>query len=407
MGDTISQEKNKRRVVTCAKEDIISNLPEHLIDSILERVPLEEAARTSILSKNWRYRWTKMGALAFDEQFFKKYAKNGAFGRNGFIRIINKVLILHNGPISKFLLHIPNMNMFLDCFEEVDQWMLLLSRNRVKELILTNSNQRYQLPSYVFSCLELTKLKMKNCFFKPPLNFEGFLNLKDLNLRCIDFGASLCGTQINLPQLKKLSLHKCTNVYNFNIKATKLEKLTVIACPDTILTTMLSNMTKIKCFFVDAQFLKIFTAENIPKWVPQPINSLTRLWFQKFQLGDLHQLNGALCLLRNSPNLKTLGMHLEMKNGDNVGPASSILESPNCLDISNRLQTVKIECLQGSKPELLFVKLLLAHSSSLRKFTITPSRSLDVKKILDISKDVMRFSRASPKAEMIYLNPKP
>ncbi|CAH1441169.1 unnamed protein product [Lactuca virosa] len=347
-----------------------------------------------------------MGALAFDGQFFKKYEKNGAFGRNGFIRIINKVLILHNGPISKFLLHMPNMNMFLDSFEEVDQWMMLLSRNGVRELILTISNRRYELPSYVFSCLELTKLKLKNCFFKPPLNFEGFLNLDHLILRHVDFRANLCGTQIKLPQLKKLSLHSCANVYNFNIKATNLFRLAITACPDAMLATMLSNMTKIKCFHVDAQFLKIFTAENIPNWLPHPVNSFTDVWFGKFQLGDLHQLHGALCLLRNSPNLNTLGMHFEMKPGVNVGPASSILESPNCVVYKlYRLQTVEITCLHGSKPELLFVKLLLAHSPSLHKFTITPSRALDVKKILDISKDVMRFPRASPKAEMIYLNP--
>lgn len=65
MGDTISQERNKRRVVTCTKEDIISNLPEHLIDSILERVPLEEAVRTSILSKKLEVQMDQNGGAGF------------------------------------------------------------------------------------------------------------------------------------------------------------------------------------------------------------------------------------------------------------------------------------------------------------------------------------------------------
>nr|KAJ0225046.1 hypothetical protein LSAT_V11C100032360 [Lactuca sativa] len=81
-----------------------------------------------------------------------------------------------------------------------------------------------------------------------------------------------------------------------------------------MLTTMLSNMTRIKCFLVDAQFLKIFTAENIPKWFTHPVNSLKHMWFRKFQIGDMDQLNGALCLLQKSPNLKTLGMPLEMES---------------------------------------------------------------------------------------------
>ncbi|CAH1451068.1 unnamed protein product [Lactuca virosa] len=392
--------------------DRISNLPEHLIASIIERLPIQDAVRTCIISKKWRYIWTEMRELVFDNQFSNKFAKNGAFGRNGFIRIIkqvltlskgpilkfakngafggnefiriiNQVLTLHKGPILKFHLHIPNI--FLDSFEEVDQWMLLLSRTGVRELILVSSNRCYELPSYVFSCLELTKLKLHNCFFKPPLKFEGFLNLEELILRHIDFGANLCGTKINLPQLKKLSLHSCSNVYNFNIKATNLFRLAIIL------------------------LLKTLTAGNIPKWLQQPYNSLRYLWFRKFQLGDVDQLRGALCLLRNSPNLRTLGMNLEklfQKPRVNLGPASSILESLNCLDYKlYQLQNFVITSIEGSKPEMLFIKLLLSHSPSLEKVTIRPSGSSSVQERLNIAKDVMWFPRASPKAKIIYSNP--
>ncbi|CAH1441160.1 unnamed protein product [Lactuca virosa] len=382
-------------------EDRINNLPEDLVDSILERVPFEDAVRTSIISKTWRYRWTEIRALVFDKTFSNKFAKNEAFGHNEFIKIINQVLTLHKGHILKFHLHIPNMS--VDSFQEVDQWMLLLSRNGVRELILTSSNQRYELPSYVFYCLELTKLELENCFFKPPLEFEGFLNLEKLLLKDIDFGANLCGTKMNLPQLKTLSLYSCTNVYNFNIKATKLRNLTVIACPDAMLATLLSNLTKIRFFYIDAQFLKMFTAENIPKWFPHPVNSLRHLWFGKFQFGDLDQLHGVLCLLRNSPNLKTLTMNLEMEPQADIGPASSILKSPNSLDYKLcRLKTVEIRYLEGSIPELLFIKLLLAHSPSLQKFTIKPSRASNVQKRLEIAMKIMQFPRASTKAKMFY-----
>ncbi|XP_042752820.1 F-box/FBD/LRR-repeat protein At1g13570 [Lactuca sativa] len=412
--------------------DRISNLPEHLIASIIERLPIQDAVSTCIISKKWRYIWTEMRELVFDNQFSNKFAKNEAFGRNGFIRIIkqvltlskgpilkfskngafgsnefisiiNQVLTLHKGPILKFHLHIPNI--FLDSFEEVDQLMLLLSRTGVKELILDSSNRCYELPSYVFSCLELTKLILYNCFFKPPLKFEGFLNLEELILRDIDFGANLCRTKINLPQLKNLSLAYCTNVYKFKIKATNLFRLAITACPDAILATMLSN-SKVKRFCIDAQFLKTLTPENIPKWLQQPDNSLRYLWFRKFHLGDVDQLRGALCLLRNSPNLKTLGMYLEKKPRVNLGPASSILESLNCLDYKlYQLQNVVITSIEGSKPEMLFIKLLLSHSPSLEKVTIRPSGSSSVQERLDIAKDVMWFPRASPKAKIIYSNP--
>ncbi|CAH1441150.1 unnamed protein product [Lactuca virosa] len=429
-------ERNKRRVVSCPEEDRISKLPEQLIDSILELLPIEDSVRTSIISESWRYRWTTMGALVFDKHFSNKFANNGAFGRNGFIRIINQVLFLHKGPILKFHLHIPNIS--LDSFQEVDQWMSFLSRNGVTELLLTNLNQRYELPSYVFSCLELTKLKLVNCFFKTPLKFEGCLNLEELCLQDVDFGTSLCGNKINLPQLKKLILLTCKNVYNFNIKATKLCVLTIVACRDTILlrlldssclfvaglalrkpiqdfvrgekinlATMLSKLPRVEYLFIDNYFLKSLVAEKIPKFLPRAISSLKRLWLFDYQLGDMDQLHVALCFLRNSLNLEKLSVtHSEMESRVDVGPASNHLESPNCLDcMLTRLQTVKIECLQGSKPELLFIKLLLAHSPSLQNFTITPSENTDAQKRFDIAKDVMQFRRASPKAKMIYLNP--
>nr|KAJ0225365.1 hypothetical protein LSAT_V11C100032540 [Lactuca sativa] len=410
-------ERIKRRNVSCAEEDVISQLPEHLIDSILERVPVQDAVRTSIISKKWRYKWTTMRALVFDPKFSKKFAKNGAFSRNGFIRIINKLLILHKGLILKFALYIPNILM---------------------ELIIVNANQCYEIPSCVFSCLELRSLKVTKCFFNPPREFEGFLNLEELILKRIDFGARLCGTKINLPRLKTLTLNMCTNVYNFNIKATKLQNLIVIACPDAMLlqlldnrclfqvwiafgkpiqdfvgvekmtlAKMLSNFPRVIQFNIDSHFLKFFISEKIPKLLPHTIYNLKQLRLFRYQLADLHQLHGALCLLRNSPNLETLCIFMAMTWVD-VGAASNHLESPNCLDCTlEQLQTVEITYLEGSKPELLFIKLILAHSPSLQKFTITPSKASDVQKRLDIAMDIMQFPRASTKAKMFYLNPKP
>nr|KAJ0226834.1 hypothetical protein LSAT_V11C100032450 [Lactuca sativa] len=427
-------DRNKRTVVSCGEEDNLSNLPEHLIDSIIERLPIEDVVRTSIISKKWRYRWTTMRVLVFDKNFSNKFASNGDFGRNRFIGIINKVLFLHNGPILKFHLHISYI--FHDSLQAIGQWMSFLSRNGVTELVLTYSNQHYELPSYVFSCLDLTKLELRNCIYKPPLEFNGFLNLKELNLEDVDFGTS-CGNKINLPKLKKLFLFSCKNVYKFNIKATKLRKLTVIACPDALLlglldspclisvfissqdytqdfvgvekmnlATMLSNLPRLRYIYTDSNFIMSLVVEKIPKLLPHAISRLKHMWLIRFQVDDLDQLDVALCLLRNSPKLEKLTVTHLMEHHIDVGPASNRLESPNCLDCTlDQLQVVEMRHLRGSKPELLFIKLLLAHSPSLNKFTITPNGDLDAKKIHDIAKDVMQFPRASTKAKLFYLDP--
>ncbi|KAJ9558819.1 hypothetical protein OSB04_013433 [Centaurea solstitialis] len=469
---------HKTSLLTCAENDIISNLPEHLIGSILERLPIDDAVRTSILSKSWRYRWTTMTMLLFDEQFSKKFAEKGAFGRNGFIRTINDVLIPHNGPISKFSLHIPRID--LDSFQEVDHTMLLISRKSVQELVLTNSNSCYELPSYVSSCSKLRKLELENCIFKPLHKLEVFSNLNHVCLTNIDFGADFCGTLVTLPQLRVLWLDMCRSVYNFNIKASKLKRLAVIDCPDAMLlrlldapclnmfclcflepfedfvrvermnlSRLLSNLPEVKNLFLDGHFLKYLSADGIPKWLPRAVYSLSNLRLYDFQLSDLDQLNGALCLLRNSPNLERLCIRQSLRVSKSVpqvpsfwlmwhmtgvdlakglrwnvppfhssvvepqvmdydvGPASNHLESPNCLDQTlNRLQTVEIVYFEGSRPELLFIKLILAHSPSLVKLTIE-SETFDAHQRLNIAMDVKGFPRASPKAELFFLNPKP
>ncbi|GKE98087.1 F-box/FBD/LRR-repeat protein-like protein [Tanacetum coccineum] len=97
-----------------------------------------------------------------------------------------------------------------------------------------------------------------------------------------------------------------------------------------------------------------------------------------------------------------------LMNSD-AGPVSNYLESPYCLDQTlNKLKTVKTKNIEGSRPELLFIKLLLAHSPSLEKFTIQIWGTSDGNKRFNNDKDVMHsFPRASQKAEMIYVDSEP
>ncbi|KAM0010734.1 putative leucine-rich repeat domain superfamily [Helianthus debilis subsp. tardiflorus] len=181
-----------------------------------------------------------MSVLNVDFDFAIKLSSKGAFDPNGFIRVINKIMTHHKGPIFRFVLYIP-YEINLDSFQEVDQWMLILSRNSVKQFILVNSNQVYPLHSSVFSCMELKYLGIYNCIFKPPIGFEGFPNLQSCNLMNIHFGDNLGGTVINLPQLKMLALDTCGNVKSFNIKAVNLRTLRVISCLDAMSLPLLHS----------------------------------------------------------------------------------------------------------------------------------------------------------------------
>ncbi|GKB37186.1 F-box/FBD/LRR-repeat protein-like protein, partial [Tanacetum coccineum] len=51
--------------------DRIRNVPPSIIETILCLLPIQEAARTSILSRDWRYHWIKIPKLAFIEKMFQ------------------------------------------------------------------------------------------------------------------------------------------------------------------------------------------------------------------------------------------------------------------------------------------------------------------------------------------------
>ncbi|KAI7742641.1 hypothetical protein M8C21_025529 [Ambrosia artemisiifolia] len=439
LDNALQVKTHKRRFVTSSAaaddDDIITNFPEDLIIPILERLPIEDAIRTSVLSKNWRYRWTTIRTLDFSRQFTEKLSKNGAFSHNGFIRVINKIMIHHQGPIEKFVIHIPK-EIALDSFQEVDQWMLLLSRKSVNELVIIKFNWVYQIPSSVFSCVELRLLVLYNCIFKTPLEFQGFPNLQEIILKKVTFEDSLRQIMINLPQLKTLGLEECVNVNNFNIKAENVQRLRVVSCPDAILlrllhserlkeviiclskpmkdflqvgrfnlVRMLSKLPNLVTFTIDGYFLK--ATRKFPDSLPQAIKRLQRLRFQSLSFGDLDLLQSALCMLRNSTNLKVLRVtHMPMGSEADLDIASNHLESPECPDqkLSN-LKKVEITSLEGSRPELLFIKLLLDHSPHLEKMIIRPSATVDAEKRCNIAKDVMLFPRASTKAKMVFLDP--
>ncbi|MFS8031602.1 putative F-box domain, leucine-rich repeat domain superfamily, F-box-like domain superfamily [Helianthus anomalus] len=113
--------------------DIITRLPQAIIETILCLLPTEEAARTSILSKEWRI------------------CKDKKNMRCRLFYVINQVLLLRRSPIHEFTL---SMDAHDTCFE-IDQNILHLSRNHtVKKLTLYfNELSSYGLPLSFFSSL--------------------------------------------------------------------------------------------------------------------------------------------------------------------------------------------------------------------------------------------------------------
>lgn len=160
--------------------DLISDLPQSILENILTRLSIRDAIRTSVLSTKWRYKWSTLTDLAFDEKCVSP-STDRALVETNLVRFITGVLLLHQGPIHKF--HLSTSS--LQCRPDIDQWLLFLSRNGIKELVLELGEGEFRVPSCLFKCLKLTRLELCHCEFDPPKSFNGFSSLKSLNLHQI------------------------------------------------------------------------------------------------------------------------------------------------------------------------------------------------------------------------------
>ncbi|KAL8122059.1 hypothetical protein AgCh_018699 [Apium graveolens] len=157
-------------------DDRISNLPLVLKHFILDRVPLHDAARTSILSKAWRITWTTKPVLAFDPLFcleaISKKTEKACL--SAFSDAVDMILAAHTGPIVEIEIFIPPE---LDK-HHISQWIEHLSKQDVLVLKLDNSeNDACLIPSHFFNFSKLKEFRLKKWILSPP-NADGcFTNL--------------------------------------------------------------------------------------------------------------------------------------------------------------------------------------------------------------------------------------
>ncbi|KAK1362986.1 hypothetical protein POM88_038547 [Heracleum sosnowskyi] len=140
--------------------DCISNLPQELIDCILKLLSVKDAARTSVLSEEWRYKWAMNPQLILDKSFFlrltSKIRKRDKIARcSAFSRAIEKIILVHSGDILGISLYFP---LKLDqC--SATRWIEHFLNKGTRHLELNNyENHAYEIPSCLFDCVELINL---------------------------------------------------------------------------------------------------------------------------------------------------------------------------------------------------------------------------------------------------------
>ncbi|XP_076918221.1 F-box/FBD/LRR-repeat protein At1g13570-like [Bidens hawaiensis] len=374
-------------------------MPDNVLTNILDRLPLQDAARTAILARNWRFKWTMLiSQLVFDEDFFEYLRKTKAENDNQ-VRVISRILFQLRGAITKFFLYVDDDLDVED--EDVIHWISFLFGKGMTGLTVINCHfTPLKLPTRLFSCLELKHLKLFNCCFNRPPTFHGFPNLLSL-----DLGGEIkeIGEFITRCPLLEILKMDCIR-YETTVKVdeiAKLENLKILSLSVYHLETVMNFSSSGTIFELLGSLPKLqelelkFDAFNLLEGVANKrfstgFPSLKALKLSIIWLDDGMKLSCAFELIRSCPNLQTLEITTSRWHAGHAPQVD--------YDTTGQLQlrSVKFEYLKGSESELCLLKYLLACSPFLKNIVIHPSRIFLQDEMLKFASKLLKLHRASP-----------
>ncbi|XP_051149963.1 F-box/FBD/LRR-repeat protein At1g13570-like [Andrographis paniculata] len=204
--------------------DRITGLPDNTIDEILKYLPLKEVVRTSVLSREWRYKWLSVPHLDFSWDFQKSLPSECPIEG-----VISHILLLHKGPIVKFSLRYSNYAHVV-----VSRWLQILKTKCVEDFSLGvwAETTIYAIPSDLFSFHLLRHLQLNLVAITLPTTFKGFPELVKLTLELVEITYEELRMFIcSCPKLEWLYLHELTDVPTFwvhDVDAPKLKYLELV-----------------------------------------------------------------------------------------------------------------------------------------------------------------------------------
>ncbi|MCL7024527.1 hypothetical protein MKW94_008130 [Papaver nudicaule] len=152
--------------------DCIGFLPESVVLNILSYLPTKFVVQTSVVSKDWRYLWTFIPRLDFDDELFRIHRKKNKkqIENPKFVDFVSKVMKVQDQAryVERFRLRWSHFDMSL-----VNNWINVSVGKNLKELDLDLRNNAsvvklpyaIGLPLCMFNSDSLVALKLKlfNC----------------------------------------------------------------------------------------------------------------------------------------------------------------------------------------------------------------------------------------------------
>uniref|UniRef100_A0ACD5ZET9 Uncharacterized protein n=1 Tax=Avena sativa TaxID=4498 RepID=A0ACD5ZET9_AVESA len=289
----------------------IGGLPEDILSSIISKLPLKEAARTSILSSQWRRIWLCRANidLSYHTVFSQSDKVRGwttrgnILNRLKFIKSVGVVLQQHEGVGTENIrISFHLCDRYAD---HMDKWVKYTIASKAKGLILELLSMkfgptivRYNFPLQMLDTKKNSSLRRLRLHFVslcPPADFRGFQNLTRLCLQDVNI------TNEDLQRLLSEGNHLecfriacCETLTSLRIPhyVNRLKFLLVLSCP------LLQDIT-LDCVVPALHY----RGPLIPLELAAP-SKLTNLWVE---LSSCHSALGFI-----SSELPTTIPHLEM-----------------------------------------------------------------------------------------------
>lgn len=420
---------------------------------------MEDAIRTTTLSKEWRNVCISLPHLEFDEFAFIRKGK-----LEDFKDIVAQTFLLHDdSDINSFRLTISKAPISI---LHLNSWISFVVRHNAQRVTLHSvSKEVEKLPHCLFTCTTLKMLELSNIHLKLPSTVRLPL-LKSLILCGVKFAEENPTPTNNLlsdsccPLLEHLEMISCyqTLPNKHVISAPNLKHLELVKnCLSLILTN--PSMKNVRKFIYSAsvpiliykefQYMSDveFEINTSPTTLDDHKRNLLHKAASKNLMGlrnvvkltlkgffiefltmdpdlstcldtschslralqiDIHstenQVQASISLLRSYPNLQTL--RISLSQGDSS--SANMLNMKECWlsdglptkDILKQLKAVEIDSFQGNENELALVRYLIVSASTLEKMNI--KLSVDCRKNLEnrirISEMLLTYARASTNA---------
>ncbi|CAI0458591.1 unnamed protein product [Linum tenue] len=452
----------KKKMPPKPKVDRISKLPVHLIQLILTSLPIKEAGRTSVLSREWRHHWKSITHLVFDKDFDSPdYSDSDEeISADKLMSSIQKTLQVHDGPITECVVS----NYRLTTTVEIDPLISHLIEKGVSRLSLLyccrDDSQQYEdeIDPSLFRAVQVDRLKLQGCELVEPSWFTGFTRLTSLHLDIVglpeDFFDSFL---LNCPLLEDLRVFYFRGLNIVEVEAPPRLKVCILRAdlglvdisfsyapllsvvsihaeecgdePETDVVSLFASLPALQRFYISFECLELLAAGSVPDRLPVALHCLEVLDIRRCDDEDSSlELELVLCLIRSSPNLNKLtikvglvidtlyiipfalhttvftvqafGFLWDLKLSEREPEAHPEDEDSFC----QHLDEVEIRLSGFSQVELDLLRFVLANAPLLRRIVIQPKSRLRWEKCLKFLGEIKEYDCASKNVEIIYVN---